>query len=324
MTVISSPRKGYCGTCGAGAKQERGDQEQEEQGGFPGEQGEEQGDEQGEGQGGSPPPFIDEDSETSCGGGSGSGGDPLEDEEEGPGEDGIGEEESKAIKDQIAKDILEHSEKSRGSVPGGLVDWATSHMDNTIDWQKEMRKYISRSINRSLGTLEQTWRRPSRRTNMAAKNRIYMPGFEDPELSVAVVVDTSGSMSEDDLAQAVGEIHGILKSQSISENRVTVLTVSTDVAACKKVSKASQVMELDKEGGGTDMRVGIKHAAELDDKPQLIILLSDGYTPYPDKPVKGTEIVVGVIGAEERGDDLKSRFGIPHFINSIPIPHSDK
>jgi predicted metal-dependent peptidase len=34
-------------------------------------------------------------------------------------------------------------------------------------------------------------------------------------------------------------------------------------------------------GGGTDMRVPLKHVEKLD--PQVVVLMTDGFTPWPDR-----------------------------------------
>ena len=49
-------------------------------------------------------------------------------------------------------------------------------------------------------------------------------------------------------------------------------------------------------GGGTDMRVGIAAALDLRPRPQVVVVLTDGLTPWPvDAPV-GTTLVAVVIG----------------------------
>jgi predicted metal-dependent peptidase len=111
-----------------------------------------------------------------------------------------------------------------------------------------------------------------------------------------VVVDTSGSMGDDDLRDAMGEITGVLRAVGIGGNRVTVLACDADVAATSRVTTVDQVVLAG--GGGTDMRVGITAALRGPQQPHVIVVLTDGYTPWPDAPLSATRVVAALIGSE--------------------------
>jgi predicted metal-dependent peptidase len=46
-------------------------------------------------------------------------------------------------------------------------------------------------------------------------------------------------------------------------------------------------------GGGTDMGVGIAAALELKPKPDLVLVLTDGHTPWPKAP--RAKVIVGLL-----------------------------
>jgi predicted metal-dependent peptidase len=48
-------------------------------------------------------------------------------------------------------------------------------------------------------------------------------------------------------------------------------------------------------GGGTDMGSGIESAAALRPRPSVVIVLTDGYTPWPDQPPPGIRVIVGLL-----------------------------
>jgi predicted metal-dependent peptidase len=98
-------------------------------------------------------------------------------------------------------------------------------------------------------------------------------------------------MSEKDLAECLGEINGILKSAGAVG--VDILVADADVKSAKRVFKASQI-ELSG-GGGTDMRVGIAMALKRTPRPHVIIVLTDGETPWPDSPVKA-KVIAAIVG----------------------------
>ena len=49
-------------------------------------------------------------------------------------------------------------------------------------------------------------------------------------------------------------------------------------------------------GGGTDMGRGLAAAYEATPKANTVVVLTDGYTGWPDKkPPRGMDVIVGVI-----------------------------
>ena len=141
------------------------------------------------------------------------------------------------------------------------------------------------------GAVDYTYARPARRT--AALHGVILPSLRRPLPRVAIVVDTSGSMGNDELAAALGEVTGVLRAVGIRGNRVTVLACDADVHAVTRVTKAEQVQLGG--GGGTDMRVGIAAARAVPDPPQIIVVLTDGHTPWPSEPT-GCRLIAGLVG----------------------------
>ena len=82
---------------------------------------------------------------------------------------------------------------------------------------------------------------------------------------------------------------------------------------------------LDNAGGGTDMRVAYKAVHEMlpKQRPTNFILLTDGYTPWPDEDerVPGVQYLAGIICADEQYEGLSER--IPAWITPVHIPRSD-
>jgi predicted metal-dependent peptidase len=81
------------------------------------------------------------------------------------------------------------------------------------------------------------------------------------------------------LAQALAEVDGVLKSGGIAGNDITVLAVDAAVQEVSRVRDATAVRLGG--GGGTDMTVGIHAALSATPRPELVIVLTDGETPWP-------------------------------------------
>lgn len=110
---------------------------------------------------------------------------------------------------------------------------------------------------------------------------IVLPSLRRPLPRVAVVIDTSGSMGEAEIASALGEVTGVLREVGVRGNRVTVLACDADVQAVSRVTSTGQITLGG--GGGTDMRVGITAALAGPERPGIVIVLTDGLTPWPDE-----------------------------------------
>ncbi len=212
-----------------------------------------------------------------CGSCSHGGGEEWE-EQEGGISDGVGD----LIRSNVAREA-----KEAGNAPAGLKRWAESFGVSKVDWRKVLSAKIKRSLNKVSGLTDYTYSKPSRRQG----GSIIYPSMYTNVPSVSVVIDTSGSMSEDNLNSALREVNKVLTSFN---GNMTVDVLSCDVASSsvQKVFKASQINLMG--GGGTDMGIGIADADKL--KRSVIICLTDGYTNW-DIPKPKADLIIGLIGS---------------------------
>ncbi len=203
---------------------------------------------------------------------------------------GISEAEAEIIRRRVAQDIKSHG---RGKVPAHLDRWATEKLQPKVDWRRVLASSIRRAIGEVTGMADYSYRKPSRRQSIYDK--ILLPSLRRPKLKVAIIVDTSGSIYDRMLAQALAEIKQIIKNVGAE---VTVLSVDARVHTIQQVFDPKKIKLVG--GGGTDMRVGLEKAIEL--KPDVIIVLTDGYTPWPSEPPK-VPVIVGLL--DKDGDAPK-------------------
>ncbi|MEU0488491.1 DUF2201 family putative metallopeptidase [Nocardiopsis changdeensis] len=222
-----------------------------------------------------------------CGSGAHGVGRPWE--EPGPA-GGVGDVEAGALRRSTAEAMRSH-QRTRGSLPGGWKRWAEEILQPTVDWRRVLAGAVREALAWAGGAVDYTYARPSRRSG--AMRGVILPSLRRPMPRVAVVVDTSGSMSEDDLAAALAEVSGVLKEVGVGKERVAVLSCDADVQVVRRVTSADQVELLG--GGGTDMRVGIEAALRAPQRPQVVIVLTDGYTPWPSEP-SAARVVAALIG----------------------------
>jgi predicted metal-dependent peptidase len=194
------------------------------------------------------------------------------------------------LRRQVAQDVIAYG-KQAGTVPGGLLRWAEEVLSPKVNWRAVLAAELRRAVAEVSGAVDYSYRRPSRRAAVAGD--VVLPALRRPVPEVAVVCDTSGSMSEDLLAAALAEVEGLLRALGMAR-QVRVLACDTAVGPAQRVNSARQVQLAG--GGGTNMGTGIAAAAALRPKPAVTVVLTDGYTPWPSQAPKGTRVVIGLLG----------------------------
>ncbi|MBW3627645.1 MAG: hypothetical protein KY412_08580, partial [Actinobacteria bacterium] len=106
------------------------------------------------------------------------------------------------------------------------------------------------------------------------------------------------------LAQVLAEVEGLLRSVGVGRGQLRVLAGDAAVHTARRVSRASQVDLVG--GGGTDMGAGIEAAARLRPRPAVLVVLTDGMTPWPAEAPKGMQVVIGLVddGPRARGGQV--------------------
>lgn len=215
--------------------------------------------------------------------------------------------EGDSLRDAVAISILE-SAKERGTVPAGMLRWASGRLSAPeVNWRHELRAEVSVSYLLTRGAEDYSYSRPSRRGMFCG---VIQPRLVRPVPDVAVITDTSSSMSGTDITAAMSEIEGVLRALGHSE--IWVSSCDAEVSAWKKVRCTSAVRLVG--GGGTDMRVAIASAVAKT-PARVIVVLTDGITPWPDSPPRGRRVIAGMVG-HEKGSFPRH----PDWLRCVAIP----
>lgn len=232
------------------------------------------------------------------------------DEESAPS--GVTEAEVEIARRQVAHDTLEPTDEMKrlmaqfgiGKVAGSLEAWAKAQLaPPEVPWQKVLAPLVRRAVAYVRGRVDWKFGRPSRRTavlrQFLKEKAPILPSLVAPVPLVGIVVDTSGSMSAQGrsgrtiLNEALSEVFGVVLAAGCP---TWVAPVDADVQDWILVRSKKDVDRLVKGGGGTDMRVGI--AAAEKKKFDVIVLVTDGYTPWPTpkEMPKRSRLVTCVVG----------------------------
>ena len=130
----------------------------------------------------------------SCGSGAGGPAAPWELDGDDPRFSPVSPAEADMNRKLAAQEVAEYAAKNPGVVPAGLSRWAERDLTpSPTPWQKVLAGAIRSSVRFVAGAHDYTYSRRSRRSS---KDFIF-PGMHRPLPTVDVVVDTSGSVSED-------------------------------------------------------------------------------------------------------------------------------
>ena len=193
---------------------------------------------------------------------------------------------------KVASEIRSCAGQLPGTVPLGWQRWADELLEPKVDWRRALAAHMRTGVASVAGCVDYSYMRPSRRASVTGD--VVLPALRRPLPTVAIVIDTSGSMSESLLGEVVAEVEGILRAVGLARDRIHVLACDTQVHRVQRVTSARHVELFG--GGGTDMGAGIDSALELRPSPAVIVVLTDGYTPWPAEAPKRARVVVGLVG----------------------------
>lgn len=186
-----------------------------------------------------------------------------------------------AIRVQVAEAI-----RARSDVPGGWARWADEAGQPRRDWRRTLRAAIRRPLVWKAAHLEPTWTRPDRRTD--SHPGLVLPGRHAPRSELAVIIDTSGSMSDAELAAALAEVGAVQRQCGIRD--LWVVACDTAPARPQRVRRPGAVRLTG--GGGTDLRPALDLLPRLRPRPDVAVVITDGWTPWPDHSLPSFALVV--------------------------------
>ena len=233
----------------------------------------------------------------------------------------ISESEMERARIEVAVAVQEYVKNGRGKVPGNLIERAeelTSPADGKIPWQRVLGRIVRQSVQAQAGQNVTTYsrRNPRRHNEQVGGSRVVIPGTVDYKPRIAVVRDTSGSMSAADLKQVSHEIESISRRLRVKNQDLVVLDVDTTVHRITRYAGSKSVSEVHGRGG-TDMMAGIQGALDLKPKPDVVIVITDGGTDWEETPTSRTPVVACIVG--EVGAINQRYYPVPAWIKTVVV-----
>lgn len=205
------------------------------------------------------------------GSGNGNGNDNF-DEHDWEGAQDMGPEEARQLEQEIDNAIRQ------GAMAAGKMGINADRMfgdllEVQVDWREVLREFITATC---AGKDYSTWSRPNRRFMGAG---VYLPSSISERVDeLCIAVDTSGSISDDDLRVMLTEVKGIC--DNVKPDKVRLLYWGHEVvrdeeyefADLEKIIQSTRP----KGGGGTDVECVVKYMRKHHIAPQATIVITDG------------------------------------------------
>ena len=193
-----------------------------------------------------------------------------------------------------AAEAIGNRQGSVGTVPLGVQRYLETLTKATIDWRTLLNDFISLEVG------DYSFTPPDRRMD----GPFFMPDFnelvelEDDPKEILFMVDTSGSMSSKQIAEAYSKISGAIEQFP----SLTGYLGFFDYVVYKPVefSSVDDILEIKPMGGGgTNFFAIFEYVNKLETKPKALIILTDGYATFPKESVREGIPVIWIINNDQ-------------------------
>jgi predicted metal-dependent peptidase len=198
---------------------------------------------------------------------------------DGDGEDGAGskrpkmsEAERAKVRDEIKEAMLSAAQTcDAGNLPAGVKRMIQQLTEPKMNWRELLRMQLESTIKS-----DYTWLRSSRK---GWHVDAVMPGMKTTDaIDIAVAIDMSGSISDKQARDFLGEIRGIM--EAFDSYRIHVFTFDTETYNPQQYDSDNleDIIDYDlKGGGGTDFDCIFGYLKSADIEPRKLVVFTDGY-----------------------------------------------
>jgi len=174
--------------------------------------------------------------------------------------------------ENILKEVAEQIRKSRGTIPGEfkeIIERIETKEPPKFDWQAYLRRFTGGST--------KIYTKKSRRK--FSKRYEGNPGLKIKQhRHILIGIDTSGSVSTDELKEFLHEMYHISKTGT----EITVVQCDTAISSVSKFNHKEDFKVTGR--GGTSFQPVIDYYDEHPHKYTCLIYVTDGEAPAPTKP----------------------------------------
>jgi predicted metal-dependent peptidase len=188
------------------------------------------------------------------------------------GRPSISKEDAQRIRDEIKQAMIQSaSAAGAGKVPAGIQRMIKDLTEPKMDWRQLIQQEIQ-SIVRNDYSFQKFNRK-------SAHSGAVLPGMrEDVTIDVAIAIDMSGSIGDEDARIFLSEVKGIM--DQYVDFKVSIWCFDTDIYNFQEIThdNADDLIAYEPMGGGgTDFEANWEFMKNNDIQPRKFIMFTDGY-----------------------------------------------
>jgi predicted metal-dependent peptidase len=213
--------------------------------------------------------LLDEHIKEEEGVGAGSG---NKDGKDGKGKPSLSKEEAEQIRQEIKNAMIQSAAAAgAGKVPAGIQRMIKNITEPKMDWRQLVQQEIQ-SIVRN----DYSFQRVNRKSMHSGA---ILPGMKEATtIDVAISIDMSGSIGDEDATAFLSEIKGIM--DQYEDFKINLWCFDTDIYNHKVIThdEAHELVDYEPQGGGgTDFEANWRFMEENGIQPKKFIMFTDGY-----------------------------------------------
>jgi len=183
--------------------------------------------------------------------------------------------ESEETKEQEWKDRIARvatDARTRGKLPGNWQTVINDFLQPKLDWRSILTDMIVSNAKNdyrlSPPNKKHLWR------------GFYLPSLQGEEITVAMYIDVSGSISDKEIQEALSEVHGIC--EQFPDFTIYLRAFDTRITGAWELHPFDQVPRVISGRGGTDFSEIIQDVEKL--PVSMLVIFSDLEAPFPAAP----------------------------------------
>lgn len=163
--------------------------------------------------------------------------------------------------------------RKQGKLPGNLARFIDDFLEPQLPWRQLLAEYIHSTARDDYRMIP-----PNKRY---IHKGIYLPSLKGEQLEIAVAVDTSGSIAQEDIREFVSELSGIMVS--VPDYRIHIFAADSKIQGYQEITPFDEIdKDIFKGGGGTDFRPVFQEIEDMGLQPAALVYLTDGDGEFPE------------------------------------------